>query len=72
MYLRQVWVYIKFYFNPKKQVLSSGNHEIVLSHRENQLLKLLYENRNTILDRKHALITLWGDDSFFNTRTMDV
>lgn len=59
-------------FVPHKQILQYGTEEFKLSHRETQLLKMLYEYRNALLERKHALITLWGDDSFFNTRTMDV
>jgi len=43
-----------------------------LSYRENELLKLLYENRNKIIDRKDILNLLWGDDSFFNSRNLDV
>lgn len=48
------------------------NKAMKLSHREAALLLMLYKNRNSLLDRKQALITLWGDDSFYNTRTMDV
>ena len=43
-----------------------------LSHRENELLHLLVQHKNEILDRKAVLLKLWGDDNFFNTRTMDV
>jgi DNA-binding response OmpR family regulator len=46
----------------------SGKH----SHRENELLTLLIQNKNQVLDRKAVLLKLWGDDNFFNTRTMDV
>jgi DNA-binding response OmpR family regulator len=59
-------------FVPHKQTLQYGAQEFKLSHRETQLLVMLYEHKNTLLERKQALITLWGDDSFFNTRTMDV
>jgi two-component system response regulator TrcR len=65
----QVGLYL---FVPHKQTLKFNNVEIKLSHRETQLLKLLYDHKNALLERKQALITLWGDDSFFNTRTMDV
>ncbi|MES2108490.1 MAG: winged helix-turn-helix domain-containing protein, partial [Bacteroidota bacterium] len=30
------------------------------------------EHKNQVLDRKAVLLKLWGDDNFFNTRTMDV
>jgi DNA-binding response OmpR family regulator len=60
-------------FVPYKQtLLFKGDAEVKLSHRETQLLALLYNHKNHLLERKQALITLWGDDSYFNTRTMDV
>ena len=43
-----------------------------LSYRESELLKLLYENRNGIVERKEILNLLWGSDSFFNSRNLDV
>ncbi|WP_215236678.1 response regulator transcription factor [Dyadobacter linearis] len=45
---------------------------IRLSHRETQLLQLLYDHQNQIVERRHILLTLWGDDSYFNGRTLDV
>jgi two-component system response regulator TrcR len=63
----------RYVFTPHRQTLQFENEtEIRLSHREAQLLQLLYQHKNDILERKHALISLWGDDSFFNARTMDV
>lgn len=62
----------KYNFSYHKQELCIGDDIIKLSNREAGLLLLLYKNKNTLTDRKTALITLWGDDSFFNTRTMDV
>ena len=43
-----------------------------LSHREANLLALLEKNRNTITNRRDILMQLWGDDSFFNSRNLDV
>lgn len=43
-----------------------------LSHRESTLLHMLNENKNTTLLRKDILMKLWGDDSFFNSRNLDV
>lgn len=60
-------------FFPKRQELVDAlmvNEK--LSYKEARLLEMLYENKNNILDRKAALIKLWGDDNFFNTRNMDV
>lgn len=43
-----------------------------LSHRENELLQLLVQHRNQLLDRRATLLKLWGDDSPFHARSMDV
>lgn len=43
-----------------------------LSHREAELLRLFLENQEGIVERKFILKTLWGDDSFFNSRNLDV
>src|SRR5437773_5344441 len=62
----------KYNFNIHRQVLSNGTENRKLSFRENELLKLLYENRDKIIDRKDILNMLWGNDSFFNSRNLDV
>jgi len=62
----------KYFFHINRQTLSDGNEERKLSFRESQLLKLLYENRDRIIDRKDILNLLWGNDSFFNSRNLDV
>lgn len=43
-----------------------------LSNREMQVLRMLYANRNSIISRKDLLMTVWGDDSYFNSRNLDV
>lgn len=62
----------KFRFYANRQILSNGNEEKKLSYKESELLKLLYEKRNGIIDRKDILDLLWGHDSFFNSRNLDV
>lgn len=63
----------QYQFVSHKQTLQFPNQEAIrLSYRETQLLQKLYEHRNGVLDRKQVLLTLWGDDSFFQARTMDV
>lgn len=59
-------------FNKPKQTLELNNSIQVLTHRESQLLFHLSEKRNDILDRVAILKKLWGDDNFFNARSMDV
>jgi DNA-binding response OmpR family regulator len=61
-----------YHFQLNRQVLSNEKEERKLSYRESELLKLLYENRDKIIDRKEILTLLWGNDSFFNSRNLDV
>ncbi len=62
----------KYSFQVNRQVLSNGKEDRKLSYRESELLKLLYLNRDKIIDRKDILNLLWGNDSFFNSRNLDV
>lgn len=62
----------KYQFQVNRQLLCYGKEERKLSFRESELLKLLYENRDKIIDRKDILNLLWGNDSFFNSRNLDV
>jgi DNA-binding response OmpR family regulator len=62
----------QYSFNYTKQTLTRNNVVEFLSHREAAILKRLYDNKNDIMERKAILIDLWGDDNFFNARSMDV
>lgn len=65
--------YIGHYkFNIIKQTLVLDENSRNLTHREAELLYMLFEKRNQVLERKKVLMQLWGDDSFFNARSMDV
>lgn len=43
-----------------------------LSNREAQLLGMLAQHSNHPVERRLLLQAIWGDDSFFNSRTLDV
>jgi len=62
----------RYRFVPRKQLLVMDQEERKLSFRENELLRYLYENRDAVIDRKDILNVLWGNDSFFNSRNLDV
>ena len=62
----------KYRFESKRQLLKRGAEERKLSFRESELLRLLLENRERIIDRREILNLLWGNDSFFNSRNLDV
>jgi len=61
-----------YLFNHTKQTLEHKNELIVLTHRESELLFLLTQKKNEISDRSFILKKLWGNDDFFNARSMDV
>ena len=62
-----------YLFEFKKQQLKyKAEDSISLTHREAHLLFHLYNNKNKVLDRSIILKKLWGDDDFFNARSMDV
>lgn len=61
-----------FVFNPNERTLINGDVSEKLTSKESQLLKLLAQNKNEVLEREFALKAIWGDDSYFNSRSMDV
>jgi len=61
-----------YVFNLKKQTLIIDNNTEKLTHREANLLYYLIKNKNKTLERSFILKKLWGDDDFFNARSMDV
>jgi two-component system, OmpR family, response regulator len=60
----------QFDYNKQQLVLESKN--IKLTTKENELLFLLCKNKNGIMERNFALKAIWGDDNYFNGRSMDV
>jgi DNA-binding response OmpR family regulator len=62
----------QFQFHLNRQVLTIGNQEKKLSYRESELLKYLWLHRNDVIDRRELLYHIWGNDSYFNSRNLDV
>jgi len=62
----------KYQFHLNRQVLTIGKEERKLSYRESELLKYLYGHRDKVIDRRDLLNHIWGNDSFFNSRNLDV
>ena len=59
-------------FNPHRQTLHHPSITRKLSYRESELLKLLFTQNDVIVERRDILNLLWGSDSFFNSRNLDV
>lgn len=62
----------KFTFDTQKQLLVMDDKTTKLTTKESELLALLCSHSNDILERNHALKTIWIDDNYFNARSMDV
>lgn len=43
-----------------------------LSSRENDLLRMLCQNMNNLVDRNRILMSIWGEDTYFNARSLSV
>ncbi len=59
-------------YEPVSRILHLKEENKKLTTKEGQLLHLLCKNRNEVLDRQAALRAIWGDDNYFNGRSMDV
>ena len=54
------------------RVIKAGEESRKISPKEAELLKMLCLNINDVVPREVALKTIWGDDNYFTTRSMDV
>lgn len=62
----------KFSFDFNLRILTIGLNKTELTSKEAELLRLLCVYQNKVLERETALKLVWGDDSYFNSRSMDV
>lgn len=62
----------KFIFDPNNQLLTISNETLKLSFRETELLQYLFLSNHSIIQRKDLMNHIWGNDSFFNSRNLDV
>lgn len=59
-------------FDSTFQKLNCGEKTFELSFRESEILKRLCLNLNSVANTKSILLDLWGDDNFFNSRSLQV
>ncbi len=59
-------------FRPGRYELQTPSRLIKLSQRDLEILQLLVGQKNQVTNRKDMLMAVWGDDSFFNSRNLDV
>lgn len=58
--------------DPVTQELQTSDGRYTLSYKEAALLEILLQNKNTLVPRQLPLQQIWGDDSYYNARSMDV
>ena len=56
------------HFDAVRQTLGDKH----LSSRENELLLMLCQNMGKTIERNRILVSLWGSDTFFNSRSLSV
>ena len=62
----------QYLLNTKTEKLIYDSISQELSHRETEILRMLAENKDAVVETKDILLQLWGDNSFFNTRSLQV
>ncbi|EAU52427.1 two-component transcriptional regulator, winged helix family protein [alpha proteobacterium HTCC2255] len=60
-----------YVFKPNSKVLESKNKSIRLTEKENDILKFLYQNLETIVSREILLHEVWGYNSKVTTHTLE-
>ena len=61
-----------YLFHAVSQQLTYAGISQELSHRESEILRRLCEHQNEVVNTQSILLELWGDDSFFNSRSLHV
>jgi DNA-binding response OmpR family regulator len=68
----KTYKFANYLFDYEHQSLIHNGEISKLTGKESELLKILCENIGRPVSRSFALKTIWGDDSYFNARSMDV
>lgn len=58
--------------HPNAYMVTKKEEEIILTHREFELLHYLAKHLGQVMTREHLLQTVWGYDYFGDVRTVDV
>jgi two-component system, OmpR family, response regulator len=67
-----VFEFGRFHFDFDHQLLKIDGETIKLTTKESDLLRMLCKYKNRVLEREEALNKIWGNDSYFTARSMDV
>jgi DNA-binding response OmpR family regulator len=61
-----------YHFSFSRRILVYKDFQQKLTQRESELLRMLCQHENELLERSATLTKIWRDDSYFNSRSMDV
>ncbi|AFN74426.1 two component transcriptional regulator, winged helix family [Melioribacter roseus P3M-2] len=62
----------KYVFNYDERILKTEDNIKKLTAKEADLLKILFDNKNKVVEKQFILKKIWGEDSYFAARSMDV
>jgi DNA-binding response OmpR family regulator len=62
----------KYCFNYKNQSLTFDSEINRITEKETEVIKYLYDNRNTLVKREDLLKAVWGTNDYFMGRSLDV
>jgi DNA-binding response OmpR family regulator len=61
-----------FTYDVANYTLSHQQGDKKLTKKEAEILKILCEHKDKVIERELVLNLVWGDDSYFNGRSLDV
>lgn len=62
----------KYYFEYENLVLKFEKNDKTLTQMEADILLYLYKQKGEVIKRNEILKAIWGDDDYFNGRSLDV
>ena len=62
----------ELYFDTENFILNDNDKKTNLTKKEAEILKLLCLKKGTVVERELILNMVWGDDNYFNGRSLDV
>ncbi len=63
---------IKYHYYPNLLLLQTDVSEKRLTEKENDILNLLFLNKNSIVKKETLLTKIWGTSDYFTSRSLDV
>ena len=64
--------HVRFNYDEKELTKEDGIPIAALTKKEAKVLKYMVENSNKLVKRDEILLKVWGNSSFFSSRSMDV